>query len=176
MLIPVFDSRNNSRKTNNDLTSSDSDDASTVSDVENINSSDPESLETLLTDDIGLTNPESHEITVGKYYGVFYPNAKGKLCDNAFFIGKCVSIEDEDVKFAWLKLKSLANWSFCWPKKADIELLDPRFIFAGPLRIIGTPWSGYTFPEIDKVIMLYKEVQNHWKSQSSLPHNFGYLL
>jgi hypothetical protein len=122
-------------------------------------------LETLLTDDIGLTNPESCEITVEKYYGVFYPNAKGKLCDNAFFIGKCVSIEDEDVKFEWLKLKSLANWSFCWPKKADIELLDPRFIFAGPLRIIGTPWSGYTFPEIDKVIMLYKEVQNHWKSQ-----------
>ena len=97
---------------------------------------------------------------------MFYPNTKGKLCDNAFFIGKCVSIEDEDVKFEWLKSQSLSDWSYCWPKKADVELLDPHFIFAGPLKIEGSPWAGYTFPQISEVLKLYKDVQAHWKTQS----------
>ena len=67
-----------------------------------------------------------------KYYVVFY--------NIGWFIGKVLEIE-EKVKFKFLK-KNLENYK--WPKKEDIQSVDERFIFYGPIELIENgPFTKY---------------------------------
>ena len=60
------------------------------------------------------------------------------------------------VKLKFLHCLSLAIYSFNWPKKDNIDTVDNKNIFAGPVKLVET--GSFEIPQIHQVIVPYKAV------------------
>lgn len=111
----------------------DSDSDSSTSETEDItyqDSSDGEFVVVESEDEEKSENKKVH-LEVEKYYAVFY--------EEQYFIGRIVNIEDLLViKF----LKEITENNFVWPQKDDVDKVDPKYVFYGPIALRGNePFS-----------------------------------
>ena len=65
-------------------------------------------------------------IKLSDFYAVFY--------EKDFYIGRTEDFPDEGmVKFKFMERVSNADFSYNWPKKGDVSVVEERYVFAGPL-------------------------------------------
>lgn len=101
--------------------------------------------------EIGENIIEQIPIHIEKYYAVYY--------DNRFYIGRALNVYENfscKVKFLKSKLDT-----FIWPREEDVEVVENRFIFYGPIDLIGNgPFQlkGHQKIAIEKK---YKEVKKN---------------
>lgn len=90
------------------------------------------------------------EILIEKYYAVFY--------DNNYYIGRVIEHCNKDnVKMKFLK--SELN-SFVWPRDEDVAIVRIKFIFYGPIELIGN--GLFTLKQTDLLIInkMYKSLKS----------------
>ena len=67
------------------------------------------------------------EILLEKYYAVFY--------DDTYYIGRVVEQSNNQVKMKFFKYE--LN-SFIWPRDEDVTFVTTKYIFYGPIELVGT--------------------------------------
>lgn len=65
------------------------------------------------------------DISINEYYCVYY--------DEGWYIGKVTGIEENKYQ---LKFMNQKDNCFIWPKQDDIDVIEKRFIFYGPVQLI----------------------------------------
>lgn len=91
-------------------------------------------------------------IEIEKYYAVYY--------DTAWYIGRIISLSGNTCKIKFLE-KFLEKYS--WPKKEDIQDIERKFIFHGPVELKGVyPFeiSRHEMANINKRYKKLKSVSN----------------
>lgn len=83
--------------------------------------------EGFLENDPKVCNTSVHEVLLEKYYAVFY--------DDNYYIGRVVDYCDNQIKIKFLK--SELN-SFIWPRVEDVAFVEKKYIFYGPIELVGT--------------------------------------
>jgi hypothetical protein len=138
------------KKKKDDLSSEDSD-----VDVSSGSSTD----EMDIRDTVGSEHEEEEEkklnIQLNEYYAVAYDTKRDQ---QGWYIGRVLDFPDENlVRIKYLRCLSLADYSYDWPKKDDIDEVEENYIFAGPLRLSGA--GPFTLPpfQIRHIISLYKK-------------------
>lgn len=77
-----------------------------------------------------LPGAEKIDPKLGSYYAVFY--------DENMYVGRILDFPDEGIaKMKFLQLLSAASWTYGWPKRDDIANVEWRYIFSGPIELIG---------------------------------------
>lgn len=87
------------------------------------------------------------KIELEKYYAVFY--------DEDWFIGRVLNVE-EKVKVKFL-VKDLDQ--YVWPKREDVQYVDARFIFHGPVSLEGNCPFAIKRSEKSIIIQKYKKIK-----------------
>jgi hypothetical protein len=95
-------------------------------------------------------------IEKSKLYAVYY--------DSGYFVGSVMDIvqvgSEQKIKMKFLK-KGLAEYSlgtkYMYPSKPEIEFIDPKFIFWGPIKVDKPPPCFIEIAEIGKAFQLLKE-------------------
>lgn len=80
-----------------------------------------------LENNSNICNTNIPEILLENYYAVFY--------DDNYYIGRVVDQSNNQVKMKFLK--SELN-SFIWPRNEDVTFIERKYIFYGPIELIGT--------------------------------------
>lgn len=104
------------------------------------------SSEESLPDEI---NPTKIDPRLEMYYGVYY--------DLDWYVGRVIDFPDEGlskVKF----LKKVLN-NFNWPEHEDIQTVQNKYIFFGPIKLDGNGPFTISRGQINKIRLVYAKVK-----------------
>ena len=90
-------------------------------------------------------------VGVGQFYAVFY--------DDSAYFGRAEEISQDHVKVKFLHKSAAVHRNatvqlFDWPKKADIQDIPKKYIFAGPIELVGN--LPFQIPNLDIILNVYK--------------------
>lgn len=87
-------------------------------------------------------------IEVEKYYSVYY--------DDQWYLGRILNTNDNECTIKFL-MKNLDN--FIWPKQEDIQLVNEKFIFYGPIHLVGS--NPFQLKRVDLITInkLYRDLK-----------------
>lgn len=81
---------------------------------------------------------DSKNIEIEKYYAVYY--------DNTYYIGRVIEVFENSAKIKFLKSELDI---YKWPKETDIQIVQNKYLFFGPVTLIGTePFHLNTYEKI----------------------------
>ena len=96
----------------------------------------------------GDVTGDRFEVSIESYYAVFY--------DSQFYIGRALSIEPlQKIKFKFLH--ETFPQAFNWPINDDIDIIESKFVFYGPVTLVGT--CPFSLPDYNKIKCLYKALK-----------------
>lgn len=112
-----------------------------------IHADDPDT-ETFESSEDENDNADVISITTEKYYAIIY--------DNGWYIGRILELREQNCTIKFLKAELD---KFVWPKKDDIQLVPQKYIFYGPIPLIGC--NPFEIKRSDKcsIIKLYKKLK-----------------
>lgn len=121
------------------------DSSSQSSDQQLILNDDPSSENIESSDD--EKNTEIINIKVEHYYAVIY--------DNGWYIGRVININENQYTIKFLKELD----KFKWPNNDDIQIVPRKYIFYGPIELIGFSPFEIKRSEKLKIIKMYKQLK-----------------
>lgn len=116
----------------------------TSDDLSSVESEDDSSLEQIKEKKI--------DITFESYFAVYY--------DKNWYVGRVTGKEREKFVIKFLK-QNLQK--YMWPKIEDIQSVDKKFIFYGPIKLLGN--GPFTISRIDLINInkIYKDMKRSFK-------------
>lgn len=101
---------------------------------------------------------EKREISIEmeKYYAVYY--------DNEFYIGRLVKEDGEYFTFKFLhRLRQGDNKLYDWPQRPDTETIHGKYVFGGPLKLIGT--GPFVVNNLHEIEALYHRIKTRSQTE-----------
>jgi len=97
-----------------------------------------------------VCNASVFEVLLEKYYVVFH--------DDNYYIGRIVDLCDNQVKIKFLK--SELN-SFIWPHDEDVAFVEKKYIFYGPIELVGTGSFVLKHSDLTAIHKKYKLIKRY---------------